>query len=122
MVFVSNEVEKATWRKTIGRYGYNPFRLGTGTVRAYIFHYGTILNKYSALYDLFNPYIMRMRQADIIDHFTRSHLWFWQPDPPDDEVHPVGLSHLLMGWGMFGGGVILCIATFVLERKGIITV
>ncbi len=119
MTITPQEVEMAQWRKTISRYGHNPFRLSKEIVRAYIYHYGICLTKYSTLYDLWNPYIMRLVQSDIVNHFTRSHLWFWQPDPQDDTVYPVGLSHLLMGWAMFGGGLILGIVTFALERKGI---
>ena len=73
------------------------------------------LAKYSELTYVLNPIVLRMVQGDIVNQFTRAHLWFWQPDPKDEKLYKIDLSHLLIGIIGFGGGIVIALVVFGFE-------
>ncbi len=59
-------------RAVRNQYGYDPFRLSKYPTRLSPIHAGFVMDKNSALKTLFEPVIMRLREADIIEQLSRS--------------------------------------------------
>ena len=108
-------VERYQWPRIIKRYGENPFHISKGHMRAYPLAGGMVIGKNSALYDVLNPYIMKMREGDIIEQISRSFCWFWKPEPKEEKLFPLGLPHLWFGFYLYGIGIILGTLTLGME-------
>lgn len=84
-------------------------------VNSFIASAGILMTKNSPLKELFDKVILRLLNGGIVDHITESYYWFWQPDSPEDTLKPIGFSHLTISVGILSFGLILGLASFVME-------
>ena len=105
---------KARFKHNIDRHGRQPFRISKEPATQYESTAGVVIRKFSPLKDVLEPIINRLRQADIIDQFTRSYYYFWAPDAEDKELLPLGFNHLIIVLEISGVGFLIsfCILLF----------
>ncbi len=109
-------VQKAGYQETLRRHGEDPFRLSKATISVFPKEVAFLVRKYSPLTPLFHPHIENLRSSGIIDYITLQYTYDWQPAPVDDDLKPLGLVHLLIGIGIYMGGVALATLAFLFER------
>ena len=90
------------------RYGYLPFRLSKYPTRIHGSHSGFAIKKESVLKALFQPIIMRLTEAVIIEHFSRStSYYYWRSEKEEVPTMPLNLQHMMIGYVMY------CIGLFI---------
>ncbi len=99
----------------INRYGRDPFRLSKANVNSFIAAAGILLTKGSPLKEIFDDVLHGLKSGGIVDHITESYYWYWHPDPPDESTEPIGLDHLTFPLLFLCAGLILALASFIIE-------
>lgn len=108
-------IQKAGYRETRRRHGYDPFRLSKATIGIFPSEVAMLLKKNSPITPLFHPIIEHLRGSGIINHITETYTYEWQPAPVDDELHALNTTHLLLGIMAFGVGCGLSVISFLCE-------
>ncbi len=86
------------------------FRLSKHSVRVYDPAFTTIpMTKYSPLFDIFNPLILRLQAGGIIEQNAKFYYLDYNQVKDKTELRPIELEHMLTG--MFGIGIGLAMAT-----------
>ena len=98
-------------------YGYAPFRLSKYPNRIHPSKSGFIINKNSALKTIFQPVIMRLIEADIIEHYSRSSYNYWTPGKEEIPKAPLNIQHMMIGYAIYIIGLSISILTFYVESK-----
>ena len=101
--------------KDMKRFGYLPFRLSKYPTRIHPKYAGLVIAKYSALKAIFEPVIMRLNEADIIEHYSRSTYYYWKPEKEELPKTPLNLEHMLIGYVIYIIGVAISILAFFME-------
>ena len=98
-------------------FGYDPFRISKYPTRVHApqASSGMALGKDSALKAVFEPVIMRLREADIIEHYSRSTYYYWRPEKEEFPLTALNLRHMVIGYSMYFIGTVISIIIFAYE-------
>ena len=97
-------------------FGYLPFRLSKYPTRVSLTHAGLIIPKDSALRPIFYPIIMRLIEADIVEHYARSSYYIWGAEKKELPEKPLNLQHMLIGFSIFFMGIFLSVLSLSVSR------
>ena len=111
-------LKKYTWKEVMKRFGRDPFRLSKENVNSFISCAGIAFTKYSEMKERFNDVVLRLQKGGIIDHITESYYYYWRPDPPEETLKSIDLSHLTVGLGIFASGLFFGFVSFLIEKFG----
>ena len=97
------------------RYGYLPFRLSKYPTRIHPKHAGVVITKESKLKDIFYPVVLRLIEADIIEHYSRSSYYYWRPEKEEKPNTPLNLQHMMIGFYVCISGLVVSVLIFSCE-------
>ncbi len=105
---------KSTYAMDVrARWGYDPFRISKEVARLYHRHAGLPIKKGSVLKKLFDPQVLAMRSAGLLQYFVKS---WWLSEVIDEPLEPIDLRHFVLGFSMFVAGLILGVLAFIYEH------
>ncbi len=110
---------KTYFKYSYERYGYEPFRISKKPAKAYPSLAGIVIPKYSPLKQMFDPVVLSLRQAGIIDQYTRSYYYYWRPESIEDKPKPLNIMHLLIPIGLLVSGLFLSLLIFTIKESKI---
>ena len=80
------------------------FRLGKVRLPAYNQHILIPITKFSPLFDVFYPMILRLQAGDIIEQLARSYYLGYFEEDEERELEPIVIEHIMPGtFGCFIG-------------------
>ncbi len=94
------------------RWGYDPFRISKEVARLYHRHAGLPIKKGSVLKKIFDPQVLAMRSAGLLQYFVKS---YYLVEVIDEPLEPIDLRHFLLGFGVYFAGLILSGLAFMYE-------
>ncbi len=107
--------DKLHWVKDRQIYGSLPFRLSKYPSRMFPSHAGIVITKKSALKAIFEPIIMRLIEADIIEHYSRSSYYYLWPEKEELPRTPLNLQHMMIGYVIYFIGLLTSVLSFLME-------
>ena len=91
------------------------FRLGKVPISVYNPFIVFPMTKFSPLYDVFNPIVLRLQAGDIIEQLARFYFLDFQEEVEEREAEPIKVTQILTGaWGC-AIGLALAIIAFIME-------
>ncbi len=93
------------------------FRLGKSRITRYDPSFIVIpITKYSPLFDIFNPMILRMQETGIIEQLAKFYYLDYFEDKEERELEPIQLGHMMTGVYALIIGLVLAAVSFSLEK------
>ena len=95
----------------------NKFKIGKTPIRVYEPSFNVVpIIKYSPLFDVFYPMVLRLQAGDIIEQLARFYYLDYFEEEEERELRPLQVSHLLTGTYACIIGLFLAILAFIVEN------
>ncbi len=93
------------------------FRLSKESVRTYDPAYNCIImTKYSPLFNIFNPIMLRLQAGGIIEQNAKFYFLDYNDVEPERDLQPIMMEHILTGTYGYIIGLALALVTFIIEK------
>ncbi len=93
------------------------FKLGKTPIRVYNPSFNVVpITKYSPLFDIFYPMVLRLQAGNIIEQLARFYYLDYFEEEEERELGPLQVSHLLTGTYACIIGLALAILAFIVEK------
>ena len=113
-----DKLTRSRWNNT------RPFRLGKVPLQSYNQHIFVPITKYSPLFDIFYPIILRLQCGDIIEQLAKFYYLDYFEEKEEQTLEPIVIMHIMPGtFGCFIGLGLAFLAfiaeTYPMKRKSV---